>query len=830
MYTDYDKSVLRVFSENFSNNFRDEDPDQLNQIDTTFQGYQDDDDLFNESEQLDEGLRPEDEGPNAKRYDKYGIRQVWNDVKSDGDVDFETFAKRFKERLKAIGSRKLIPFSQGTLDGCLSVWKGNNRLREIPAGSQSCTLAGFVNGKDGWRFIYGKYGGSVATAFIAKENDKKLDVEAVIDQFIKGLNIDARDGIHYTKNSTSLHLVIAEAGSKYRNELLTIGKEFLKALNTGDVRQATIFKDLTIGDKVHNFFAKHKKKVVIKTVELKSFKDAAKDGLVGGEDALRNCFDSDDLTYIPTNSEVDGAKIVEKALKWKYVIEALEDQGKKLPENFRDGIESAVEKQEQEAEEKAKVAAKASEKNRNTVNSRSEDNESDDSESEDNESDDDSESEDNESDDVNDSEDNESDDGDEDKFAKGLSKLANELQAAEDNYNEKKRSDKTTQGVIRAAYDKFKEKVVAIKDFFTSFRKKGYSDDDFIENFSIDEKSLVDFGFDKNANLTNLNSTERNDLALLTAAYKIGEEATGLNLIKFKNKTQNIVDEVNDKKPEELQKLLENPEEAEQTEIDKSDVKDAVADAAKPLALPTGEQKKLTTLVLERMEGLDIQDDSSVKDVVKTLYKDIKDDIKSLEAKDRVELLNGILQSLNLSDSAEVRLKNGRLTITSNSDSPLVTKDEIRKRVGTALHVLKLGDAAPIENALKDFNTGKETRTQDEIEQAFKTAGLAESIRGISRSLKESHSDDMVALMRFDLLGESVFMDEDLCIDSQAGTAELIDLLTRDVLPVWAGIDTIEKARNVLETSSDPNATEYLEMLNTAETNAKFVDDVLAGL
>lgn len=99
---------------------------------------------------------------------------------------------------------------------------------------------------------------------------------------------------------------------------------------------------------------------------------------------------------------------------------------------------------------------------------------------------------------------------------------------------------------------------------------------------------------------------------------------------------------------------------------------------------------------------------------------------------------------------------------------------------------------------------------------------LQERINRIKK-LQESENDDLVDLMRFDMLDNTVFLDLDELRMSGLTSEDFKDCLY-EVLPTWAGIDTIEKARVVLQNSSKPEARDYLAMLNLAAANVKAVE------
>lgn len=99
---------------------------------------------------------------------------------------------------------------------------------------------------------------------------------------------------------------------------------------------------------------------------------------------------------------------------------------------------------------------------------------------------------------------------------------------------------------------------------------------------------------------------------------------------------------------------------------------------------------------------------------------------------------------------------------------------------------------------------------------------LKESINKIKK-LQESEADDLVDLMRFDMLEDTVFLDKDELALTGLTRSDLMDCLA-EVFPSWAGVDSVEKARTILAQSSKPKAAEYLAMLDTALSNMDAVE------
>jgi len=94
-----------------------------------------------------------------------------------------------------------------------------------------------------------------------------------------------------------------------------------------------------------------------------------------------------------------------------------------------------------------------------------------------------------------------------------------------------------------------------------------------------------------------------------------------------------------------------------------------------------------------------------------------------------------------------------------------------------------------------------------------------------SRQIKSAKhtSDDLFDLCSWDMLEHTVFLDRDQCKESKLGMSDLIDLLN-EVAPYWAGVDNLEKLKDVCRKAKNPAAKARLEMLETAEDNARFTD------
>ena len=94
-----------------------------------------------------------------------------------------------------------------------------------------------------------------------------------------------------------------------------------------------------------------------------------------------------------------------------------------------------------------------------------------------------------------------------------------------------------------------------------------------------------------------------------------------------------------------------------------------------------------------------------------------------------------------------------------------------------------------------------------------------------SKRIKSSKytPDDLFDLCRWDMLEHTVFLDREECKNAKLGMSDLIDLLN-DVAPYWAGVDNLDKLKDICRKAKNPSAKARLEMLETAEDNARFTD------
>ena len=246
----------------------------------------------------------------------------------------------------------------------------------------------------------------------------------------------------------------------------------------------------------------------------------------------------------------------------------------------------------------------------------------------------------------------------------------------------------------------------------------------------------------------------------------------------------------------------------------------------------------------------------SNRDFLKDVYKAIKsaDSNKDLSPKEVVDVANSIAVSVGCENVKLKQNEEGKIAITGAKESKLaeISKHDLIKKLRDVQKEL-MNDTWP-DKALEDPIPGNEVadaivdslKKNELIPESrnFKSKKLKENTRGKKmgkdakqfkklaesairkiKTLKESEADDLIDLFRFDMLENTIFLEspED-CVNAGLGYSDLLDCL-EEVFPTWAGIDTVEKARHVLETSTDPSAATYLQMLNTAVANAKEADN-----
>lgn len=107
----------------------------------------------------------------------------------------------------------------------------------------------------------------------------------------------------------------------------------------------------------------------------------------------------------------------------------------------------------------------------------------------------------------------------------------------------------------------------------------------------------------------------------------------------------------------------------------------------------------------------------------------------------------------------------------------------------------------------------------------YDNLSLKESQNDYPINIKSSKytPDELFNLCQWDMLENTVFLDRDQCKESKLGMSDLIDLLN-EVAPSWAGVDNLDKLKDVCRKAKNPSAKARLRMLETAEDNARFTD------
>ena len=151
---------------------------------------------------------------------------------------------------------------------------------------------------------------------------------------------------------------------------------------------------------------------------------------------------------------------------------------------------------------------------------------------------------------------------------------------------------------------------------------------------------------------------------------------------------------------------------------------------------------------------------------------------------------------------------------------PNLTLDDLVEAANNA--DISGGDTAVF--SFEDFETGEKKYTQWDPDD-FGPGEMDEDgmIMASKKQIKSSKYDDLFDLCRWDMLEHTVFLDRDQCKESKLGMSDLIDLLN-EVAPYWAGVDNLEKLKDVCRKAKNPTAKARLEMLETAEDNARFTD------
>lgn len=164
-------------------------------------------------------------------------------------------------------------------------------------------------------------------------------------------------------------------------------------------------------------------------------------------------------------------------------------------------------------------------------------------------------------------------------------------------------------------------------------------------------------------------------------------------------------------------------------------------------------------------------------------------------------------------------------TLTSNPDSKEGEEAAVDKSLKDITDDAIANKNKPVDISSEEKKAAQALLSGDlEKKESRKVSkkALKESINKIKK-LQESEADDLVDLMRFDMLENTVFLDKDELALTGLTRSDLMDCLA-EVFPSWAGVDSVEKARAILAQSSKPKAAEYLAMLDTALSNMDAVE------
>lgn len=184
-----------------------------------------------------------------------------------------------------------------------------------------------------------------------------------------------------------------------------------------------------------------------------------------------------------------------------------------------------------------------------------------------------------------------------------------------------------------------------------------------------------------------------------------------------------------------------------------------------------------------------------------------------------------------LSAYADYKQQKNKKTLAQGDFEEFLKTDQGKKVLSSKRALLSLASEIKNKQEMVNMRTAikkaKGVKKNEPVQIGNgKTGVLLERVNKIKK-LKESEANDMVDLMRFDMLEDTIYLESaDDCVNSGLGMSDLLDLLS-DVFPTWAGIDSVEKAKRVLQDSTKPEAEEYLSMLNTAIANAKEADKLL---
>lgn len=305
---------------------------------------------------------------------------------------------------------------------------------------------------------------------------------------------------------------------------------------------------------------------------------------------------------------------------------------------------------------------------------------------------------------------------------------------------------------------------------------------------------------------------------------------------------------INDPKPADVTQAIEQVKD----EADKEDLED--------LEKLEADNKKITAYIEEHSQDCD-----TVAKLAPVAFKGYKqsNSFANLPKDLQALVLNDYLKRLAPDFEGDiVTAKDGKIVVAAAAKETSILSPEQAINVGshavadTLQYIQDLadtlasnpssqeGEEAAVDKSLKDItddaiaNKNKPVDISSEDKKAAQALlsgdlgkkesrkvskkTLKESINKIKK-LQESEADDLVDLMRFDMLEDTVFLDKDELALTGLTRSDLMDCLA-EVFPSWAGVDSVEKARAILAQSSKPEAAEYLAMLDTALSNMDAVE------
>lgn len=305
---------------------------------------------------------------------------------------------------------------------------------------------------------------------------------------------------------------------------------------------------------------------------------------------------------------------------------------------------------------------------------------------------------------------------------------------------------------------------------------------------------------------------------------------------------------INDPKPADVTQAVEQAKD----EADKEDLED--------LEKLEADNKKITAYIEDHSQDCDTV--AKLAPVALKGYKQ-SDSFANLPKDLQALVLNDYLKRLAPDFEGDiVTAKDGKIVVAAAAKETSILSPEQAINVGshavadTLQYIQDLadtlasnpssqeGEEAAVDKSLKDItddaiaNKNKPVDISSEDKKAAQALlsgdlgkkesrkvskkALKESINKIKK-LQESEADDLVDLMRFDMLEDTVFLDKDELALTGLTRSDLMDCLA-EVFPSWTGVDSVEKARAILAQSSKPEATEYLAMLDTALSNMDAVE------